>query len=203
MLQQEYCAAALHSGKNQRERRGNLQKFKDGEVRFLICTDVAARGLDINELPYVINYTLPDKPEDYIHRIGRVGRADRMGLAISIVSTVKEKVWFHTCPSKGKNCSNATLLSEGGCGLWYDEMQYFKDIEAHIREEIPSLDQNYRLAGVTDSGVVFGQKKAEKAEVNIEEHLAQLKPMVQELTKLEDQVQLNYWSWKERFDGKH
>ena len=50
-----------------------MQAFKDGAVRFLICTDVAARGLDISGLPYVINVTLPDRAEDYIHRVGRVG----------------------------------------------------------------------------------------------------------------------------------
>ena len=50
-----------------------MQAFKDGAVRFLICTDVAARGLDISGLPYVINVTLPDRVEDYIHRVGRVG----------------------------------------------------------------------------------------------------------------------------------
>ncbi len=54
-----------------------MQAFKEGEVRFLICTDVAARGLDISGLPYVINLTLPDRAEDYIHRVGRVG-ASRM-----------------------------------------------------------------------------------------------------------------------------
>ena len=51
----------------------NVQAFKDGDIRFLICTDVAARGLDITGLPYVINVTLPDRAEDYIHRVGRVG----------------------------------------------------------------------------------------------------------------------------------
>ena len=50
-----------------------LQAFKDGDVRFLVCTDVAARGIDIAGLPYMVNMTLPDKPEDYIHRVGRVG----------------------------------------------------------------------------------------------------------------------------------
>ena len=50
-----------------------LQAFKDGDIRFLICTDVAARGIDIAGLPYVINMTLPDRSEDYIHRVGRVG----------------------------------------------------------------------------------------------------------------------------------
>lgn len=61
-------------------------------MRFLICTDVAARGIDVQGIPFVINFTLPDDKANYIHRIGRVGRADRMGLAISLVSTVQEKV---------------------------------------------------------------------------------------------------------------
>ena len=64
---------------------------QDGEVRFLICTDVAARGIDITGIPYVVNVTLPDDKQNYVHRIGRVGRAERMGLAISLVSKVKEK----------------------------------------------------------------------------------------------------------------
>lgn len=81
------------------ERRRNLQAFRDGDVRFLICTDVAARGIDIQGLPYVVNMTLPDRDEDYVHRVGRVGRADCMGLAISLVSPVPEKVWF--CTQKG------------------------------------------------------------------------------------------------------
>ena len=58
----------------------------------MICTDVAARGLDIKGLPYIINVTLPDEKSNYVHRIGRVGRAERMGLAISLVAQVPEKV---------------------------------------------------------------------------------------------------------------
>ncbi len=61
-------------------------------MKFLICTDVAARGLDVKELPFVINMTLPDEKSNYVHRIGRVGRAERMGLAISLVAMVQEKV---------------------------------------------------------------------------------------------------------------
>lgn len=60
-------------------------------MRFLICTDVAARGIDIMGIPFVVNVTLPDDKQNYVHRIGRVGRAERMGLAISLVSKVKEK----------------------------------------------------------------------------------------------------------------
>ena len=66
--------------------------FQNREVKFLICTDVAARGLDIKGLPFILNLTLPDEKSNYLHRIGRVGRAERMGLAISLVSQVPEKV---------------------------------------------------------------------------------------------------------------
>ena len=59
-----------------------------------MCTDVAARGLDISGLPFAINVTLPDEKSNYVHRIGRVGRAERMGLAISLVAAVPEKVRF-------------------------------------------------------------------------------------------------------------
>ena len=66
------------------------------QVCHLICTDVAARGIDIRGVPYVINVTLPDDKQNYVHRIGRVGRAERMGLAISLVATKhKEKVRMH------------------------------------------------------------------------------------------------------------
>ena len=77
----------------------------------------------MNCLSTVVNVTMPDDKQNYIHRIGRVGRADRMGLAISLVATVKEKVWYHSCPSKGKSCYNSNLKEHGGCAIWYDEKQ--------------------------------------------------------------------------------
>jgi hypothetical protein len=68
------CAAVAGRGRRVFSTHIASQAFKSGDVRLLICTDVAARGLDIRELPYVINMTLPDEPENYIHRIGRVGK---------------------------------------------------------------------------------------------------------------------------------
>jgi len=79
-------AAALHGNKSQSFRTRTLKEFKNGEIRTLVATDVAARGLDISNLPYVINYDIPRTPEDYIHRIGRTGRAGVSGIAISLVS---------------------------------------------------------------------------------------------------------------------
>jgi ATP-dependent RNA helicase RhlE len=79
-------AVAIHSDRTQPERTRALEGFKAGTVRVLVATDVAARGLDIEELPHVVNYELPWNPQDYIHRIGRTGRAGLSGDAISLVS---------------------------------------------------------------------------------------------------------------------
>lgn len=128
-----YSCAVLAGMRGMEERRRNLDAFRDGDVRFLIATDVAARGLDIKELPFVVNMCLPDEPENYIHRIGRVGRAERMGLAISLVATVKEKVWYHSnCKDRGRNCSNAKLLDRGGCGTWYDEPSLLRAVQKRL-----------------------------------------------------------------------
>jgi len=79
-------AAALHGNKSQSFRTRTLKEFKNGDIRILVATDVAARGLDISNLPHVVNYDMPIVPEDYIHRIGRTGRAGISGIAVSLVS---------------------------------------------------------------------------------------------------------------------
>jgi ATP-dependent RNA helicase RhlE len=79
-------SAAIHGNKSQGARTKALNGFKTGKVRVLVATDIAARGLDIPLLPHVINYELPNVPEDYVHRIGRTGRAGASGEAISVVS---------------------------------------------------------------------------------------------------------------------
>ncbi len=78
-------ATAIHSDRTQAEREQALNDFKEGRATALVATDIAARGLDIEELPYVVNYELPYVPEDYVHRIGRTGRAGMPGAAISLV----------------------------------------------------------------------------------------------------------------------
>jgi len=78
-------AAAMHSKKSQGARTEGLSKFKSGKLRVLVATDLASRGIDIQSLPYVINYDLPRSPKDYIHRIGRTGRAASEGEAISLI----------------------------------------------------------------------------------------------------------------------
>ena len=91
-LQRDGVAAdAIHGDKTQKERIQALDAFKNGTVTVLIGTDVAARGLDIDQLPMVINYEIPSAAEDYVHRIGRTGRAGASGAAISLVSPDEEK----------------------------------------------------------------------------------------------------------------
>ncbi len=81
---------AIHGDIAQRERERTLQKFREGRLRVLVATDVAARGLDIDDVDVVFNYDVPDEIEYYIHRIGRTGRAKRHGVAYTLVSGVTE-----------------------------------------------------------------------------------------------------------------
>ncbi|WP_066150480.1 DEAD/DEAH box helicase [Hydrogenophaga pseudoflava] len=83
-------AMALHGNKSQGARTQALADFKSGEIRALVATDIAARGIDIDELPHVVNYEIPNVCEDYVHRIGRTGRAGREGQAVNLVSLDEE-----------------------------------------------------------------------------------------------------------------
>lgn len=86
LVRDGFAAAAIHSDRTQGERTKALDDFKKGDIKILVATDVAARGIDIDQLPFVINYEIPNTPEDYVHRIGRTGRAGTPGEAISLVS---------------------------------------------------------------------------------------------------------------------
>ncbi|MFL9879081.1 DEAD/DEAH box helicase [Herbaspirillum rhizosphaerae] len=87
-------AMAIHGNKSQAARTRALAEFKDGKLQALIATDIAARGIDIDQLPHVVNYDLPNVPEDYVHRIGRTGRAGATGSAVSLVC-VDERDMLH------------------------------------------------------------------------------------------------------------
>ncbi|MDR0716955.1 MAG: DEAD/DEAH box helicase [Azoarcus sp.] len=89
----DISADAIHGDKSQQQRSETLEAFKSGKLRVLVATDVAARGLDIDELPCVINFELPHTAEDYVHRIGRTGRAGHKGNAVSLVCA-EEKHWL-------------------------------------------------------------------------------------------------------------
>ena len=86
------AASAIHGNKSQGARTKALQDFKAGRVRILVATDIAARGLDIDRLPHVVNFELPHVAEDYVHRIGRTARAGQDGHAVSLVCVDEEKM---------------------------------------------------------------------------------------------------------------
>ncbi|XP_057653483.1 ATP-dependent RNA helicase Ddx1 [Diorhabda carinulata] len=189
-----YSCVCLHGDRKPHERKANLEMFKKNQVKFLICTDVAARGIDISGLPFIINVTLPDEKSNYVHRIGRVGRAERMGLAISLVSTVPEKVWYHGewCPSRGKNCSNTNLVEQKGCCIWYNEPQFIADIEEHLNVTIQEIGPDMEVPQDEFEGkVIYGEKRKNMGSL-YQNHTAQMAPIVKELSKLESSAQLLY-----------
>jgi ATP-dependent RNA helicase RhlE len=93
--------AALHADRSQDQRRVAVEGFRGGRYKVLVATDIAARGLDIDGIHTVINYELPDSPESYVHRVGRTGRADEVGQAITLVSPAERHAWAHMEKSVG------------------------------------------------------------------------------------------------------
>jgi ATP-dependent RNA helicase RhlE len=90
LVKEGISAMAIHGNKSQGARTKALSEFKSGELQVLVATDIAARGIDIDQLPHVVNFELPNVPEDYVHRIGRTGRAGAQGEAISLVCVDEE-----------------------------------------------------------------------------------------------------------------
>ena len=93
LVRRGLSANAIHGDKSQQTRLDVLNQFKSGELRVLVATDVAARGLDIAELPFVVNYEMPTQAEDYVHRIGRTGRAGADGVAISLMDETEQRMY--------------------------------------------------------------------------------------------------------------
>jgi ATP-dependent RNA helicase RhlE len=86
----EHKVNRIHADRTQPQREAALRGFKEGRTRVLVATDIAARGIDVDSVSHVINYDVPEQPEDYIHRIGRTGRAGKGGRAITLVTPVEE-----------------------------------------------------------------------------------------------------------------
>lgn len=91
MLAAGYRVEAIHGGLTQSKREAVMAEFRTGEIKYLVATDVAARGLDIEGISHIFNYNLPDEPENYVHRIGRTGRAGNVGVAYTILTIKDEK----------------------------------------------------------------------------------------------------------------
>lgn len=192
----KYSCVRLHSGLSQRERVENLNKFRANRSKYLVCTDVAARGIDVKGVPLVIQVSLPEEKANYVHRIGRVGRADRMGLALSLVSSKPEKVWFHTCrqAQKSGQCKNRKLVERGGCCKWLDELAMLADIEEHLKCSIGEVERDLKLqVDEFDGKVVYGgSRKRLEGNLTYEGHVEQLATIVNDLARLESNAQSNY-----------
>jgi ATP-dependent RNA helicase DeaD len=126
LIRDGYNADALHGDLSQSQRDHVMKRFRSGNLQMLVATDVAARGLDVNNLTHVINYNLPDEPEVYIHRSGRTGRADKTGICISIIN-LKEKSKIKIIEKKvGREFAKAKIPT----GVQVCEKQLFHHIDA-------------------------------------------------------------------------
>jgi len=148
----------LHSNKSQNLRINSLERFKNGESRILIATDLASRGLDIQDITHVINFDVPDNPEDYMHRIGRTGRAEKTGIAITFVNEMEMKTFAEIEAFMNRIISERTLPPD------LTISNIFTD------EERPVLfDKDYigKPTGIADSQGAFHEKKEKNKKVNL------------------------------------
>ena len=150
-------AGVIHSNKDQNYRFNAVRNFENGTVRFLIATDLIARGIDVAEVSHVINFDVPAIPENYIHRIGRTGRADKKGIAISMI-TEKEQVPLNSIEEMMKLNVDIKMLPvevEVSSVLTEDEMP--KIFVREVEVKLPSRD---------DVGPSFHEKSAKNQKIN-------------------------------------
>jgi ATP-dependent RNA helicase RhlE len=152
----ETCGV-IHSNKEQNHRFNTVKQFHEGNYRFIIATDIVARGIDISEVTHVINFDVPEVPENYIHRIGRTGRADKKGIAISFF-TEKEKPLLDTIQALMKYKVPISSLPEN-----------LEISEVLTEDEIPKIYMKayqVRAPKKEESGPAFHEKSAKNSKVN-------------------------------------
>lgn len=150
-------AGVIHSNKEQNHRFNTVKQFKEGNYRFIIATDIVARGIDIAEVTHVINFDTPDVAENYIHRIGRTGRADKKGIAITF-TTEKEQPLLTTIESLMKY--KVTLLPLPGNLIISDELT--EDEKPKVFMKTIQL----KLPKKEEAGPAFHEKSAKNSKVN-------------------------------------
>ena len=153
----EGTAGVIHSNKEQNHRFNTVKQFKDGVYRFIIATDIVARGIDIAEVTHVINFDTPDEPENYMHRIGGTGRADKPGIAITFITP------------KEKKCQNAI---EGLMSYHIPIRplpEHLEISEELTEDEIPKVymkEIQLKIPKKEDVGPAFHPKSAKNSKVN-------------------------------------
>ncbi|GAA4455466.1 DEAD/DEAH box helicase [Rurimicrobium arvi] len=152
------ATAVIHSNKEQNKRFQAVNDFASGKVRVLIATDIVSRGIDISDVSHVINFDLPDEPEQYIHRIGRTGRADKKGIAISFITP-----WDVTY-----RAAIETLMKQPIPEIPFPESVTVSDElteEENPKRFVPNIA--LRLPSREGAGAAFHEKKAKNLKVNV------------------------------------
>lgn len=151
-------AGVIHSNKEQNHRFNTVNKFREGTYRFIIATDIVARGIDISEVSHVVNFDLPEEPENYIHRIGRTGRADKKGIAISFI-TEKEKALQQNIEALMKR--SITMLPQPADLIVSDVLTE----DEQPKRFVPNIV--IRQPKREPAGPAFHEKKAKNLKVNV------------------------------------
>ena len=150
-------AGVIHSNKEQNHRFNTVKQFQDGVYRFIVATDIVARGIDVSEVTHVINFDIPDVPENYIHRIGRTGRADKKGIALTFI-TEKDKPLQEAIETLMKQPIQRMELPENL--LISDELTEDEKPKVFMKEiklKIPKAEER---------GPAFHEKSAKNSKVN-------------------------------------
>ncbi len=161
-----YDAAALHGGLGQDQRDRVMSRFRDGSIQVLVATDVAARGLDIEQVSHVVNYDVPSDPDAYVHRTGRTGRAGRKGVAITLVEPREQRLLRNIERLIGRKIEIARLptvadlrarrmeLLEGSLreALLGDDLDRYRGVIEPLAEEFDPFDIALAAASVADLG---------------------------------------------------
>ncbi|MDP2723257.1 MAG: DEAD/DEAH box helicase [Bacteroidales bacterium] len=153
----EHKPGVLHSNKSQNNRFETLKKFENGKIKVLITTDIMARGLDIADVSHVINFSMPTLPEDYIHRIGRTGRADKDGVAISFINEIE----------KASQADVETLMKKPIPMLPFPEEVAISTVTAEEERPAPAYDKPYLVNPTRRKNTgAFQEKSAKNQKVN-------------------------------------
>ncbi len=142
-------ATVIHSNKAHNTRMNAMKKFVDGETKVLIATDVVARGMDIRDVSHIINFDIPDFPGDYIHRIGRTGRADKEGTAISFINNMEMEYQMRIEELMGQGIEMLELPE----GLYISEIFSDDEVESSKRD-----NKYHSIVSIDNSGGAFHQK---------------------------------------------
>jgi len=135
----------MHGGKDQKDRLDVLNSFKQGNAKMLIATDVSARGIDIADVDFVVNYDLPDHPENYVHRVGRTGRGRKKGMAYSFCDASEKELLKNIESYIGKSIKTLELSQDG-----YKEITDFSvtknmNLKDIIHELEPVVNKRYGI----------------------------------------------------------